>query len=44
MAGWIIQNRVKARAGLAEFDGMGYRYDPERSTPASPTFIRRSEG
>ena len=44
MAGWIIQNRVKTRSALADFDGMGYRYDSERSTPASPTFIRRSEG
>ena len=44
MAGWIIQNRVKTRSGLSEFDGMGYHYDSERSTPASPTFIRRSEG
>ena len=44
MAGWIIQNRVTARSALTDFDGMGYRFDSERSTPASPTFIRRSEG
>ena len=44
MAGWIIQNRVTARSGLTDFDGMGYRFDSERSTPTSPTFIRRSEG
>lgn len=44
MAGWIIQNRIKTRSGLSEFDGMGYRFDSERSTPTSPTFIRRSEG
>jgi len=44
MAGWIIQNRVKTRSSLSDFDGMGYRYDSERSSPTSPTFIRRSEG
>ena len=44
MAGWMIKNRVTARSGLTEFDGMGYRYDPERSTAVSPTFIRRTEG
>lgn len=44
MAGWIIQNRVKTRSALEDFDGMGYRFDSERSTPISPTFIRRSEG
>ena len=44
MAGWIIQNRVKTRSGLTEFDGNGYRFDAERSTSTSPTFIRRSEG
>ena len=41
MSAWIIQNRVKTRAGLAGFDGMGYRFDPTRSTPDQPVFIRR---
>ena len=44
MAGWMIKNRVTSRSGLHDFDGMGYRYDPQRSTPISPTFIRRAEG
>ncbi len=40
MASWIVQNRVKSAKALTGFDGMGYAYDPERSTADSPTFIR----
>ena len=40
MASWIVQNRVKSAKALTGFDGMGYRYDPDRSTTEAPTFIR----
>ncbi len=40
MAGWLVRNRVDSRKGITEFDGLGYRLDPERSTPAEPVFIR----
>lgn len=40
MASWIVQNRVKSARALKDFDGMGYSFDPERSTPEKPTFIR----
>lgn len=43
MAGWIIQNRIKSARALVQFDGMGYRYDRERSSPSRPTFIRENE-
>lgn len=40
MAGWLIRNRVKTIKGLRDFDGLGYRYDPERATNQRPVFIR----
>ena len=40
MASWIVQNRVKSAKALTGFDGIGYRYDPDRSTTEAPTFIR----
>ncbi len=40
MAGWIIQNRVKSVKALQQFDGMGYAFDAERSTPDNPVFSR----
>ena len=42
MAAWIIQNRVSSRRALRDFDGMGYRFDPERSTADRPVFIREA--
>ena len=42
MAGWIIRNRVKSVRGLRDFDGLGYRFDPERSAGDRPVFVRRS--
>ncbi|NNE94982.1 MAG: peroxide stress protein YaaA [Acidimicrobiales bacterium] len=42
MAGWIVRNRVSSMSGLRDFDGMGYRYDPARSTRAEPAFTRVS--
>jgi hypothetical protein len=40
MAGWIIRERIKSAKALVEFDGMGYRYDAERSTIDEPVFMR----
>lgn len=40
MAGWIVANRVRSMRTLADFDGGGYRFDPERSTRSEPTFVR----
>lgn len=42
MSAWIIQNRITTRKALVEFDGMGYRYDADRSTSDRPVFIRRN--
>ncbi len=43
MSAWIIKNRVTSKSNLIGFDGMGYRFDADRSTPEVPTFIRRSD-
>jgi cytoplasmic iron level regulating protein YaaA (DUF328/UPF0246 family) len=40
MAAWIIRNRVRSVRALADFDGMGYRHDPERSRADEPVFVR----
>ena len=40
MAAWLVRNRVRTRRALREFDGAGYRFDPERSTADEPTFVR----
>ncbi|MEE9415918.1 MAG: peroxide stress protein YaaA [Acidimicrobiales bacterium] len=40
MASWLVMNRAKSAKSITEFDGMGYRYDPDRSTSSEPTFIR----
>lgn len=40
MAGWLVRNRVRTLKGIRDFDGLGYRYDPKRSTAAEPVFIR----
>jgi cytoplasmic iron level regulating protein YaaA (DUF328/UPF0246 family) len=44
MAGWIITERIKSAKALLDFDGMGYRYDPERSSADNPVFIREDGG
>jgi cytoplasmic iron level regulating protein YaaA (DUF328/UPF0246 family) len=43
MASWIVRERVASADDLSQFDGMGYRFDSDRSSPSSPTFIRRNE-
>ena len=40
MSGWIIKERIKSAKALTDFDGMGYRFDTERSTVDQPVFIR----
>lgn len=40
MAGWIITERVKSVRALRSFTGMGYRFDPERSSADKPVFVR----
>lgn len=43
MAAWLVTNRIRSVRAIREFDGAGYRYDPERSTTAEPTFIRDAQ-
>ena len=43
MSAWIIKNRISSKKALEDFDGMGYRHDPERSTKDRPVFIRRND-
>lgn len=40
MAAWLVRNRVRTIKAVREFDGAGYRYDRELSTPDEPAFIR----
>ena len=40
MAAWLVRNRVRSSSALRDFDVAGYRYDPARSTPGEPTFVR----
>jgi len=40
MARYIVQNRLKDRDALQQFDSGGYRYRPDESTPSTPVFIR----
>jgi len=44
MTGWIIRNRIASVRALNDFDGMGYRYDVERSTVDQPVFVREDGG
>jgi cytoplasmic iron level regulating protein YaaA (DUF328/UPF0246 family) len=40
MARFVIDRRITDPAGLADFDAMGYRFDPAASTPDAPVFRR----
>ncbi|RJK93152.1 peroxide stress protein YaaA [Vallicoccus soli] len=40
MAAWMVLHRVRSPRALREFDGAGYRYDPARSRPDAPVFLR----
>lgn len=40
MAAWIIRERLSSASDLTEFTGSGYAFDPIRSTPSRPVFVR----
>ena len=40
MAAWLVRNRVRTPGTLADFDGLGYRYDEARSSKDRPVFVR----
>ena len=40
MSQYLIKNRVRTLRGIKAFDGMGYRFDPTRSSVDRPVFIR----
>lgn len=42
MAAWIVRERIRSPRRLREFDGLGYAFDADRSTPQEPTFVRSS--
>lgn len=42
MASWLVRERIRSPRRLKEFTGLGYTYDPERSSTAEPTFVRTS--
>lgn len=44
MAGWMVRERVATIRGLRDFDGLGYRFDPDRSEPDRPVFVRDAPG
>lgn len=43
MARYIIQNRIKSARALTEFDGLGYSFDAQSSTPDEPVFKRAEQ-
>jgi cytoplasmic iron level regulating protein YaaA (DUF328/UPF0246 family) len=44
MAGWIVRERITSAKALTEFEGEGYRFDPDRSSSDEPVFTRRNDG
>lgn len=38
-ARWIVMHRIETIDQLREFDDLGYTYDPQLSTPATPTYV-----
>ena len=40
MARFIVQQRLTDPEGITDFDTGGYRFDPARSTPEKPVFLR----
>ena len=40
MAAWLVRHRVRTPGKIADFDGLGYRYDEARSTKDRPVFVR----
>lgn len=43
MSAWIIRERIKSVSSFSDFDGMGYRYDEDRSTTERPVYTRRND-
>jgi uncharacterized protein len=43
MAAWIIRAQINSPERLHEFDGAGYKFDPDNSTEAVPVFSRTSD-
>lgn len=40
MARFVVQNRIVEEDALRDFDSGGYTYEPSRSTPETPVFVR----
>lgn len=40
MAGWLVRNRIRSAARLADFQEDGYAFDEARSSVAEPVFVR----
>ena len=40
MSAWIIRERITSADDLTKFNGAGYSFDPARSTPDKPVFVR----
>ncbi len=43
MAHYLLKNRIADPEGLTAFDGNGYFYDAETSTPDKPVFLRKKD-
>ncbi len=44
MASWLVRHRVESAEGVKDFDGDGYRFDPERSEGDQWVFVRDETG
>lgn len=42
MAAWMVQHRVRSVRALQDFDGAGYRYEPDLSGPDEPVYRRHA--
>lgn len=40
MSAWLIRERITSADDIVEFNGAGYSFDPVRSTPERPMFVR----
>ncbi len=40
MARFVVERRITSAEGLADFDTGGYAFDPDRSEPNAPVFVR----
>ena len=43
LARFVVEQRITDPAELSTWDAGGYRYQPDRSTPTAPVFVRRAE-